>query len=525
PPRSLVYYDASPTDLSSSSHFDADGADDGGGGVLGEISVSADESWVITTNSDGSWMNTWNNTGLHYDIVGYIDNTYVKKGLLAHPNINTVAMGFTYVGSSTYIAYYDYNAVDGTTSVWAVQFGYSGEEDDILDAAITSDGVIAVLGEAGGVQRAVASSDLSNILSNWAFPGFEIDGDIDAESIVFSPDGATLYVAGGSSVYATSSDGDQAAHWSVALSDSDFCDMAISPDGLSVYVSGCSSGVINLLQLDAANGVVISNATFSTDYSDVGGKDTGNAFLIAAIEMAVVFCRSDSDEVVLYHRDALTGVLYDGSTLSLDEENIAVSGIIAGLSLSSITNKLFVSMAGTDSTGGIVVLDVECSTPTPSPTPATALARTLMEGGCSLEVEQDLWANLSLNSGTTTTNGHQIVVSRDESLIMTVDVDYTKLVAWSKIDGTYTLAGVYDKPSGSGDLRGLMLHLGLPVVYTISTDASAGTDEVFIYEFDSGNASLSVNGSVQLISGLAAQADPLVDSAVSASGIAGKTCL
>ncbi|CAN0444139.1 unnamed protein product, partial [Ectocarpus fasciculatus] len=48
---------------------------------------------------------------------------------------------------------------------------------------------------------------------------------------------------------------------------------------------------------------------------------------------------------------------------------------------------------------------------------------------------------------------------------MTVDVDYTKLFAWSKVDGTYALAGVYDKPSGSGDLRGLMLHLGLPIVY------------------------------------------------------------
>lgn len=133
--------------------------------------------------------------------------------------------------------------------------------------------------------------------SNWAFPGFEKDGKIDAESIVFSPNGATLYVAGGSSVYATSSDGDQEAHWSVALSDSGFCDMAISPDGLSVYISGCSSGVINHLQLDEANGVVISNATFSTDYPDAGGKDAGNAFLIEALDMAVVFCRSDSDEV------------------------------------------------------------------------------------------------------------------------------------------------------------------------------------------------------------------------------------
>lgn len=47
-------------------------------------------------------------------------------------------------------------------------------------------------------------------------------------------------------------------------------------------------------------------------------------------------------QVVLYHRDALTGVLYYGSTVG--EETIAVSGILAGLSLSSIT-KLFVAMA------------------------------------------------------------------------------------------------------------------------------------------------------------------------------------
>ncbi|CBJ27114.1 hypothetical protein Esi_0055_0080 [Ectocarpus siliculosus] len=53
----------------------------------------------------------------------------------------------------------------------------------------------------------------------------------------------------------------------------------------------------------------------------------------------------------------------------------------------------------------------------------------------------------------------------NRSQIMTVDADYTKLVAWSKVDGTYALAGVYDKPSSSGDLRGLMLHLGLPIVY------------------------------------------------------------
>lgn len=49
---------------------------------------------------------------------------------------------FSNVRSSTYIVYYEFNAVDGTTSRWGVQFAYSGEEDDILGAAMTSDGVV-----------------------------------------------------------------------------------------------------------------------------------------------------------------------------------------------------------------------------------------------------------------------------------------------------------------------------------------------------------------------------------------------
>lgn len=49
--------------------------------------------------------------------------------------------------------------------------------------------------------------------------------------------------------------------------------------------------------------------------------------------------------------------------------------------------------------------------------------------------------------------------------IVTVDVDYTRLAAWSKSDGTYVLAGVYDKPSDSENLLGLMLHPGLSTIY------------------------------------------------------------
>lgn len=48
---------------------------------------------------------------------------------------------------------------------------------------------------------------------------------------------------------------------------------------------------------------------------------------------------------------------------------------------------------------------------------------------------------------------------------MTVDVSYTVIVAWSESDGMYAVADGDDKPSASGEMRGLMLHPGLPTVY------------------------------------------------------------
>ncbi|CAM9572666.1 unnamed protein product [Scytosiphon promiscuus] len=229
-----------------------------------------------------------------------------------------------------------------------------------------------MLGESGGVHRAVLSSDRSSVESNWAFKGFESAGALDASSLAFSPDGSTLYIATNYTVHATDSDGDRDADWSEEVGDSNLCAMAVSPDGLSVYALGCSSGGIHHLRLDARDGTVDSIATFSTDSDDVGGKGAGNAFLIEALDQLVLFGRNSSDEVVLYHRDDSTGSLSDGKTLSVTEETFAVSGVVAGFSLSSITNTLFVAMAGANSTGGVVVLDVDCSVHTPAPT----LART-----------------------------------------------------------------------------------------------------------------------------------------------------
>lgn len=76
------------------------------------------------------------------------------------------------------------------------------------------------------------------------FPDFEKGGSNDAQAIVFSPDGSTLYVTtGDNKVAATSSGGGSSPAWWATASDSDLCDITISPDGLSVRFDGQDSTV------------------------------------------------------------------------------------------------------------------------------------------------------------------------------------------------------------------------------------------------------------------------------------------
>ncbi len=68
-----------------------------------------------------------------------------------------------------------------------------------------------------------------------AFPNFELDGTRDANSVVFSPDGSTLYIATDNwAVCATNSTGESEPEWCEPAQDSNLCDISISPDGLSV---------------------------------------------------------------------------------------------------------------------------------------------------------------------------------------------------------------------------------------------------------------------------------------------------
>ncbi len=67
------------------------------------------------------------------------------------------------------------------------------------------------------------------------FPSFELDGTRDAKSVVFSPDGSTLYIATDNwAVCATNSTGESEPEWCEPAQDSNLCDIIISPDGLSV---------------------------------------------------------------------------------------------------------------------------------------------------------------------------------------------------------------------------------------------------------------------------------------------------
>lgn len=75
--------------------------------------------------------------------------------------------------------------------------------------------------------------------------------------------------------------------------------------------------------------------------------------------------------MVMFQRDASTGVLSSATTVQLEGATAAVSRNIAGLFLSSdgMTDTLFVSMEASGGDGGLLVLDVLCGPPTPAPTP------------------------------------------------------------------------------------------------------------------------------------------------------------
>jgi len=72
-------------------------------------------------------------------------------------------------------------------------------------------------------------------------------------------------------------------------------------------------------------------------------------------------------KIALFQRDPSTGALSGASTINSLGGTAAVGGDIAGFA--STTNRLFVSISGSGSSG-IIVFDVDCILPTPAPTPA-----------------------------------------------------------------------------------------------------------------------------------------------------------
>ncbi|CAM9207243.1 unnamed protein product, partial [Ectocarpus fasciculatus] len=203
--------------------------------------------------------------------------------------------------------------------------------------------------------------------STTVFPDFDVDRTIHASAIVFSPDGSTLYIATSTLLHSSSSDGETSPNWSTELADTELCDMAISPDGLSVYVLGCGLRVVYHVRVDIS-GNYVSTEDYSTNAADVGGSDAGDMFLMEVFEHSVVIGRETSDEIAVFQRDYLTGVLSSATTVNILDETELVGGVIAGFTAS--TTKLFVAMASAGATGGIVVFDVTCIFP-PSPAPTT----------------------------------------------------------------------------------------------------------------------------------------------------------
>ncbi|CAM9110589.1 unnamed protein product, partial [Ectocarpus fasciculatus] len=227
--------------------------------------------------------------------------------------------------------------------------------------------IIALLGEGGGVRRLTVDT-AGNFGTTSSFPTLGKNSlEHDVQAVAFSPDGSTLYVSTTDEiVMAVNSDGTEDPTWQSAAPDGELCDIVVSPDGLSVYVLGCATSVVIHLRLDAANGVVASTTTFVAD-SSISGSTSGEVFVAQALELSVLIGRSDSDEVVVFQRDSSTGELSGGIAVQLNSETSTVFGVIAGFVVSNTTERLFVSMAASEDTGGLVVVDVMCG-PTPAPT-------------------------------------------------------------------------------------------------------------------------------------------------------------
>eukprot|EP00752_Nemacystus_decipiens_P011504 g10216.t1 len=190
-----------------------------------------------------------------------------------------------------------------------------------------------------------------------------------ALAAAFSPDGSFLYASTGNGeqlVWATNSSGTDSATWSFAVPDNSLCDLAVSPDGLSIYVLGCTESNVHHLRLDGANGAVETLTTYSV-HTSVTGSGSGDVLGMQAVDMTVVVSRIDSNEVVVFHREASTGGLSTATTIRLDSSTYpglqAVSGVVGAIALSGA--KLFVSLSAPNDNGGLVVLDVACTPPDP----------------------------------------------------------------------------------------------------------------------------------------------------------------
>ncbi|CAM9843656.1 unnamed protein product, partial [Ectocarpus sp. 4 AP-2014] len=233
-----------------------------------------------------------------------------------------------------------------------------------------------ILGEHGGV-RWFSLNGVGDFGTAKRYHGFGKSGSNDGTALAFSPDGSVIYIAtAAETVFSFDSEGGNSDPplWSAAVADTELCDIVVSPSGLSVYVLGCADSVVVHLQLDETTGEVLSTAYYTAD-SSIEGSTSGGVFVLQAIEFAVMVGRPDSDEIVVFQRNALTGVLSAATTVKVTNEIENAAGTVAGLAVGS-TDRLFVSMADDTYHGAIVVFNPVCYTaaPTPSPSPAPTSA-------------------------------------------------------------------------------------------------------------------------------------------------------
>jgi DNA-binding beta-propeller fold protein YncE len=312
----------------------------------------------------------------------------------------------------------------------------------VLAAAITAGLVPAIT--AGG-QAALAAPRVAmatpSLTRNWVATNPNGLGT----SVVVSPDGSTVYTAGGLVVADNAATG--AELW--ATPSMTATDIAISPDGTTLYVTGRGSAGYLTTALNASNGAVL----WSASYAGVGPYGSDPASIVVSPDGSQVFVTGSSSNSTTSFLLAYATVAYDAAT---GAQQWAVRYSDDGLYASA-------SSAAMSPDGSTVYVTGVASVPVGKRTyyRATTIAYEAASG-------TQAWAEQYSTAANRSAGGTTVAVSPDGSTIYVYGYAHTvsgnKQVLAAEANSAATGATLWATQASSG---------GAPTAMTLSPDGSA----------------------------------------------------